>query len=248
MIGSGKKQMLEGVHQEMANNWDHAHRYSPAPRHRRRIILKWLAKLTFKTCLDAGCAQAYLLQEIMMHHSKIEGYGCDISKMVVADNRNRFPQCEFKAMDIAKEAWQKQFDLVVSSEVIEHIPQWRDAIHHLASMSRRYLFLTVPSGKLNPLSRMVGHTQHFEGSEIQQELEKNGFKCLRMMRYGFPVHSLYEFLINLAPNKLFQSFQACSQYSLSKKIFCYLLYISFFINDGFRKGNQLFILAERQET
>ena len=41
--------------------WDDAHRYTPAPRHRRRLILDLLAGLDFADCLDAGCAQPFLL-------------------------------------------------------------------------------------------------------------------------------------------------------------------------------------------
>src|SRR5947209_2086163 len=42
-------------------DWDDAHRYTPAPRHRRRLILKWVSGLDFADVLDAGCAQPYLL-------------------------------------------------------------------------------------------------------------------------------------------------------------------------------------------
>ncbi len=34
--------------------WDDAHRYTPAPRHRRRLLLKLIGTLDFSDVLDAG--------------------------------------------------------------------------------------------------------------------------------------------------------------------------------------------------
>src|SRR4051812_33133193 len=79
--------------------WDDAHRCSPAPRHRRRLVLKWVAGLTFADCLDAGCAQPYLLHEIVRRHG-CRGYGCDISDRVMDQNRDDPFGCEFRQLDL----------------------------------------------------------------------------------------------------------------------------------------------------
>jgi 2-polyprenyl-3-methyl-5-hydroxy-6-metoxy-1,4-benzoquinol methylase len=63
-------------------NWGDAHRYSPAPRHRRRLLRRWIDRLDFADVLDAGCAQPFLLREILARHA-VEGFGCDLSGRMI---------------------------------------------------------------------------------------------------------------------------------------------------------------------
>src|SRR4051812_39532006 len=66
--------------------WDDAHRYTPAPRHRRRLLIRQMSQVHFDDVLDAGCAQPFLLKEVAAKF-KARGYGCDLSERVVAENR-----------------------------------------------------------------------------------------------------------------------------------------------------------------
>ena len=234
---------------EIASEWDHAHRYTPAPRHRRNIILSLLKNLQFKECLDAGCAQPYLLQAIMRKFS-VKGYGCDISTKVINENCKRVSNCEFRVLDLEKETWpeQRQFELVVSSEVLEHISDWQSAINNIAKMASHYLLITVPSGRIRKIDKMVGHYRHFEGGELVSQLASQGFKCKRIIRHGFPVHSLYKRMINgVAPDQIYRLFDNGKKYSFAKKMVSHLLYAAFYLNYLFSRGDQLFILAERQQ-
>lgn len=233
---------------EMAGQWDHTLRYSPAPRHRRIMILRMLRGLQFADFLDAGCAQGYLLQAIK-HRYNAKAYGCDISTSVINQNKLRMPDCEFMALDLAKEKWanNKQFDLVVNSEVVEHIKDWKMAINHLASMARHFLLITVPSGKVRTVDKLIGHFRHFEADEMVSEIERHGFICTHVFRHGFPVHSLYRRLIDhIAPFKIHQAFQNGKEYSFVKKMFSHAIYFAFYIDYLFSTGDQLFILAKRQ--
>jgi SAM-dependent methyltransferase len=225
--------------------WDDAHRYSPAPRHRRRIILKLLRELEFSDCLDAGCAQPFLIEEIVRRYG-VRGYGCDISDTVMTENAARFPNIQFRDLDLTRERWpaDKQFDLVVSSEVLEHIPEWKRALTNLARMSRRHLLITVPAGRLRMMDRMVGHHQHFQGPELKQAIAECGFEVSRIFKWGFPVHALYKRLISLLPSeRLYDQFSE-SRYGFFQKTVSQLLYAGFFLNSTLG-GDQLFILARR---
>src|SRR4051812_47033319 len=150
----------------VAADWDDAHRYTPAPRHRRRLVLNYLRGLDFADCLDAGCAQRFLL-EAVADTFHVPGFGCDISDAVIEANQLARPDLAFRVLDLTQETWpDRQFDLVVCSEVLEHIPDWRNALANLARMTRKHLLITVPSGPLRTMDRLVGHHQHFQGPEL----------------------------------------------------------------------------------
>jgi SAM-dependent methyltransferase len=224
--------------------WDDAHRHSPAPRHRRRLLLNAIANLGFRDVLDAGCAQPYLLAEIVRRYN-VQGYGCDISDQVMSANQASMPHCQFRAIDLTREVWPdgRTFDLVISSEVLEHIPDWRTALANLVRMSHRHLLITVPGGKRRTMDKLVGHHQHFHGPELLAALEDQGCRIVRVRRWGYPMHSLYKQLISLlSPEKLYNSFGG-SHYSPAQRLISELLYGVFFVNDLFDAGDQLIVQA-----
>ena len=220
-------------------------RYLALPRHRRKIILNLLKSITFADCLDVGSAQPDLLDDIKQNFN-INAYGCDISNEIDHNNKIKMPDAEFRILDIEHETWpNKTFDVVICSEVIEHIINWQAAITHLTLMSKRYLLITVPSGKIRKTDRMVGHYRHYHGEELIACLNNHGFKCIKLRKHGFPVHSLYKIFINiLQPEALYNAFHG-KKYTPVTKGFAHLVYLLFFMDYCFSSGNQLYILAER---
>jgi hypothetical protein len=229
----------------LAAAWDDVHRYSPAPRHRRRLLRRLLTPLAFDTLLDVGCGQPYLLAEWQALGKTVAG--CDLSPQVIRENRRRLPSARFAVVDISRGVFpgRKRFDLVVASEVLEHLDNWRAGLRHCCAQSQRYLVITVPCGPRYTIDRMVGHHQHFTGPELAAELGRHGFRVKRLRRWGFPLHTLYKWLINgVAPERLYQRFGA-SRYGWGQKAASQFLYGLFFVNDLFPWGQQLLLLAER---
>lgn len=225
--------------------WDDAHRYTPAPRHRRRLILNMLRGLEFADCLDAGCAQPFLLRDIVARYGA-RGFGCDIADQVMAQNRRALPACTFQVLDLTRETWPggRQFDLVVCSEVLEHLADWKAAVANLVRMARKELLITVPSGPIRTMDRMVGHLQHFAGPELVAALEENGCSIQRVRYWGFPCHTLYKALISaLSPAQVYTAFSGGERYGAGKRFLSHALYALFFVNDLFGSGYQLFVHA-----
>jgi SAM-dependent methyltransferase len=225
--------------------WDDAHHYSPAPRHRRRLILEILERLAFDDVLDAGCAQPYLLSEIVQRFG-VAGFGCDLSDQVVDHNRMSLPGCEFQTIDLTTERWPggRKFDLVVCSEVLEHIENWLDALGSIVAMAHKYILITVPGGPLRAMDRQVGHVRHFTGPDLAGALEGLSCQVLREESWGWPLHSAYKAAISaLAPEKVYKAFSGGRPYGPGKKAVSEVLYRSFFINDLVGFGHQRFVLA-----
>lgn len=226
-------------------SWDDAHRYTPAPRHRRRLLLKKMDELFFDDVLDAGCAQPFLLKEIVGKFG-VRGYGCDVAECVLKENRAIAPECEFRALDLSKEVWRggRKFDLVVCSEVLEHIELWKDALANVVRMAKAEILITVPGGPVRAMDRRVGHFRHFQGPELIQTLEALGCRVSPLTTWGWPVHSAYKAAISrVAPERLYGAFSGGNGYGIGKKVASELLYRAFFANDLFHRGHQIFVHA-----
>lgn len=233
---------------EAVPGWDDAHRYSPAPRHRRRLLLDLMAQLDgVSELLDAGCAQPFLLEETVERFGWTP-YGCDISEGVIEANRERHPGWEFLVLDLAQERWpgDRRFDLVVSSEVLEHVPDWRAALTSLCAMSERHLLITVPCGQIRPMDRLVGHLQHFTPELLGNAVREEGLEVVEVRRWGFPMHTLYRSLVNrMGAEAMYDAFSGGSSYGAGKRLTAKAIGVSFHVNDLFRSGEQLLLRARR---
>ena len=228
------------VHQTWGDMLD----YSPAPVHRRRLILKLLEKIQFETLLDIGCGNGRLLHEIKKRF-KVALAGADISESVIEQNINKDASCRFFAFNVAEAKISEKFDVIVCSEVIEHIINPLNAIKNIKDMlnDNGYLILTVPSGKLFPIDAMVGHYRHYSDKEIKELLVENGFAVDKSYNWGFPFHSIYKYVINITPNYMNKEF-AGSEYGFFKKNISKLINVLFYFNiRGF--GMQLFVVARK---
>ena len=229
--------------------WTDAHVYSPAPRHRRRLMLNLVRTLEFRTMLDAGCAHADFLRALQPVRSDAKLYGCDLCRPLMEHNLKTIPGIGFATVDLAVEPFPDvpSFDLVVTSEVLEHIEQWQAALLNLLRISDRYIVVTLPAGRRYAIDERIGHFRHYTIEDVARIVEANGFRVLRARYWGFPFLSLYKWSINaFSPEKIYTAFGE-KRYGVCKKAFCHFLYGLFFINDLFSsKGGQLFLVAERE--
>src|SRR5262249_3706654 len=153
---------------EAWTQWGDMIKYSPAPFHRRRLILKLADGISFKSVLDVGCGNGELLLALSQCKDVGRLVGADIAEHVLSRDRAAFPAFVFHQLDISATWLLEQFDLVVCSEVIEHVSDWQQALRHLRKMTRGHLILTVPSGKVFPIDRRMGHHRHFALDELCQ--------------------------------------------------------------------------------
>jgi trans-aconitate methyltransferase len=223
--------------------WGDMIRHSPAPFHRRRLILELASQLKFSSVLDVGCGNGEVLSAFAQRFPGVRLVGADLSGQVIAENRGRWPSAQFHQLDLGAAALDERCDLVVCTEVVEHVPDWQRALRHLRQMCGGHLIVTVPCGKLFPIDRMMGHVRHFRPEEFAAGLQEAGFAVERSWQWGFPFHTLYKSLINLSPERSMQSFGA-SSYGTSQKLIASLVGAAFYLNlRSSPFGRQLVVLA-----
>ncbi|MDA8170385.1 MAG: methyltransferase domain-containing protein [Nitrospiraceae bacterium] len=221
-------------------------KYNPGVRHRNRLILKLLHDVNFETCVDVGCGRGALLSLLRKIKENAELTGVDFSTETVAKNITRIPGLTFEVLDIQKGALDEQFDLVVCSEVLEHLERRGPAFSNLERMvkSGGHLLITVPAGKIFETERFFGHVSHPGEKEITSLAQANNLEILKMWKWGWPVYYLLKYVTNINSKWSLKNFGSGYYSPMSKFIANMLFYLNY-LNINSRFGCQFFVLMKK---
>lgn len=223
-------------------DWDDMVRLGPFHRHLRRVIFELLEGIEFQTVLDVGCGRGAFLEMLASQYPLIEFKGVDISSAAVDLAKREYPGGQFWVMDISKNFVDQQFDLIICSEVLEHIQDDLSALNNIAHMAKKYLVISTPQGRMRKFEEQVGHVRNYSSGELQEKVKNAGFQLVKVVEWGFPFYSpLYRNFLDLTGAR-----GTTGDFGLIKRILAQFLHYLFFFNSS-KKGDELFILAKRNE-
>jgi 2-polyprenyl-3-methyl-5-hydroxy-6-metoxy-1,4-benzoquinol methylase len=108
-------------------------------------VVDLLGGRSFRTVLDAGCGEGYLSRVLLDRFPGIELAGFDLSETAIAAAARRCPEGRFRAGRLDELAgFEGRFDLVVCSEVLEHLADPEPALRLLAGRAAGHVLLSVP--------------------------------------------------------------------------------------------------------
>jgi 2-polyprenyl-3-methyl-5-hydroxy-6-metoxy-1,4-benzoquinol methylase len=201
-------------------------RYNPGACHRRRLILDVIAPLRAASLLDAGCGDGTLLGFMRQARPDIaEWTGTDLSPATVERNRSRFPGIGFEVLDLQAAALERTFDLVLCSEVIEHVGDQAAAMRHLARMlaPQGHLVVTCPTGRMYATERHFGHVHHPTPQELAGLARASGLRVVSLQNWGWPLYRLFKWATNVDAEWTLKHF-ADGPYSTGAKLVSNALY------------------------
>lgn len=240
-MGSAEKFYNDAWHQ-----WTSMIDNSPAPFHRRRIIRKYIRHLKdINSIADIGCGNGSMINYLRKPFQNVNFSGFDISSNIIEKNKNIFNNDNWKVFDLDKDDFDDKFDVVICTEVLEHVVDWKKALSKLINASNNMCIISVPSGKVFKIDKKVGHYRHFNSNMIKEELEKNDSIDYKIFYWGFPFHQLYKFFLNLFPDKTYHTFTK-SKYSMNEKIISSIINFLFYFNLKSKfETNQMFIVIRK---
>ena len=114
-----------------------------------RRFLKALAKdvkvFHPKTVLDVGCGEGFTLSYLRHEDIGKKLEGIDFSEKAVEIGRRLYPYLDLKKGDIYHLPYKDDsFDMVICTEVLEHLTYPEKALKELARVSRKYCVISVP--------------------------------------------------------------------------------------------------------
>ncbi|MEW5855214.1 MAG: class I SAM-dependent methyltransferase [Myxococcota bacterium] len=223
-------------------------RYNPGARHRRRLISRVVGALPGTSLLDVGCGVGELLMALKRRFpSFVTVAGADFSAETVRNNRARLPHTTFHVLDVAKEALPEQFDVVICSEVLEHIEQRASAVRNLAAMVAPggHLLITCPTGRMYQTEKTFGHVSHPTEEELRRLGRDAGLVTAQAQTWGFPTYAALKWATNINAEWALKNF-ASGAYSRPARLVSEALYWVNFLNfPSHPAGCQLVVLLRR---
>ena len=133
------------------------------------------------TILDMGCGMGWFANQLAEFGPTT---GIDLCDEAIAQAKSKFPQVTFMAGNVFEmELPEQHFDVVVSQEVIAHVPDQTGYVERAARVLKPggYLIVTTP----NPFVHFRNHWAPIPPGHIEQWLSRGALK--RLLRPHFRV-------------------------------------------------------------
>jgi len=171
--------------------------YGPRFISRKRLIHRLVKAIRPHRTLDIGCGSGLITK--VLAEASTEVLAVDVSEQAVRVSRGNLGKATnvlLKVVDVfqsrdAISDWSGSFDLVVLSEVLEHMQDDDGALNIVRQLlrERSWLLLSVPGDpKLwNAEDEQAGHVRRYTREELCRKLTEHGFQIVRMINWGFPI-------------------------------------------------------------
>lgn len=135
-------------------------------------VVKTTRPLHIETVLDAGCGEGFTLGRLQKEKigKTFEGIEYDAAAVELANQL--YPALNIIQGDIYKLPYKNNsFDLVICTEVLEHLENPKKAYRELLRVSRKYVLMSVPNepfftiqriGRLQNIRHLGAHPEHIQ--------------------------------------------------------------------------------------
>lgn len=186
-----------------ATQWRAVAQHSPLRSMRERLVLAQLAShlTSARRVLDVGSGDGHLLEMLRERHPRIEVRGMDISAAArdTAPASLR-PLIEVgDVQDVAVTFSGEVFDLIVCSEVLEHVSDPLRVMKGVKQLLAPHgvVVFTVPGSMRywSGLDCAAGHLRRFEYDAFRELVERAGLRAIKHFGWGSTVGRLYYRLV-----------------------------------------------------
>lgn len=111
-----------------------------------KTLAKEVKKLKISTILDAGCGEGFTLEFLRKQGIGKTHEGIDFLKTAIEIGQKIHPKVTLKQASIYELPYKaNSFDLVLCTEVLEHLEKPQDAVKELFRVSKKYVLVSVPN-------------------------------------------------------------------------------------------------------
>ena len=171
------------------DQWGAMQEAGPTHRHITRTIVDTVRRLDVESIIDVGCGNGANLAALQAALPLRRVVGLDLSDSAIRAARARVDG-ELLVRDVMSEGGLNEtFDLVLSSQVIEHIEDDATFVRRLYDMCGRYCLVGTMQGRMRPSERAIGHHRNYTRAGLVGMMEDAGFTTEEVIEWGFPFYS-----------------------------------------------------------
>jgi SAM-dependent methyltransferase len=151
-----------------------------------------------ESILDAGCGEGFTINKLIGNGIGKRIDGIEYSKEAISFGKKLFPKFNIKQGSVYELPYgDKSFDLVICTEVLEHLDDPAKAVKEMLRVTKKYLVLSVPNEPFFMLSNFLrgknfsrfgndtGHINHWNPFSLKRFLEAQGLK-IKKVKLPFP--------------------------------------------------------------
>jgi len=133
---------------EKSSNYEKYTTGNPLARYLNNTFLDTLSFLAHKSgakkVLDAGCGEGFVI-EYLKKNGQAQFMGLDIEADALEVAKEKNPQVSFQQASVYQLPFEdNSFDLVILSEVLEHLEDPSKALEEIKRVSKQYALISVP--------------------------------------------------------------------------------------------------------
>ncbi len=220
----------------------------PTVRHRKRFIMKMFKKFCRPGkelfVFDYGCGMGDIVLAIKDQYQLRDEQigGSDVSGKSIAICRKKIDSPYFYHK--LSQNLEKQCDVIICSEVIEHVVDYREILEWVQANLRSggVLLLSTQGGKLHKIDEYSGHVHSFKVNLLKETLENIGQKVVYSRQWGFPFFTWQKALTDVNFDRIRNSYLEGNP-SRIKRWFFEVVYLIYFVVDAINCGPQIYICA-----
>lgn len=178
-------------------------RWVPAPRFvlRRDRILSLVKDLPKGRVIEVGCGSGSVLRDLADSGHQCNGVETSTDAVAVA-RQLLAPHADAQILDASNPAWDSEFDLLMSFEVLEHIEHdhaaLKDWVRWLKPGGKVIVSVPAHMQMWSQRDAWAGHFRRYGKEDLLRLAEAAGLKVERVECYGFPLSNLTHWLGNVS--------------------------------------------------
>jgi 2-polyprenyl-3-methyl-5-hydroxy-6-metoxy-1,4-benzoquinol methylase len=151
-----------------------------------------------KSILDVGCGEGFTLKKLKTSNPYHKLEGIEYSNKSINLGKKLFPDIIIRKGNIYDLPYKKNcFDLILCTEVLEHLHKPEKGLKEIIKVSKKYLLISVPNEPFFMLSNFLrgknilrlgndpGHINHWTTASIARLIKENGL-TIEKIQTPFP--------------------------------------------------------------
>ncbi len=160
-------------------------------------VVKTIRPLNIDSVLDVGCGEGFTLARLQKEKIGKSYEGIERDGAAIELGNKLYPRLKITKGDIYKLPFKNNsFDLIVCTEVLEHLDNPRKAYKELIRVSKKYILLSVPNEPFFTIQRMArfqnilhlgAHPEHIQHWTVRGFSKFVKVRGVKLITRKFPI-------------------------------------------------------------